>query len=280
MSTLTAELIEVARRISEELAPPPVSGALLPTEDPGPDRDGSFCAVQLGDGATGVAYVLLGDTRLRLRAIDPASLVGRDAATLAEGFASEDPGARALGLAAINALSRFLLDRAGHRPDFAANSIGSLQLSPGSRLGMVGFFPPLVKRAREAGAPLTVLELKADLVQESPELTVTLDPSRLAECRDIVCTSTALLNGSLEALLGHCRGCRELVLIGPSAGVVPDPLFARGVTGVGGAWVTDPATFMARVSRGERWGDAARKYSLRNDAAWPGLEALLRRARR
>jgi uncharacterized protein (DUF4213/DUF364 family) len=117
-------------------------------------------------------------------------------------------------------------------------------------------------------------------VQEAPGLTVTLDPARLADCSKIVCTSTALLNDTLDGLLTRVRGCREFVVIGPSAGIVPDALFSRGVTGIGGVWVNDPAALVERVARGERWSDAARKYSLRNDAAWPGLDELLRRGKR
>jgi hypothetical protein len=221
--------------------------------------------------------VLLGDTRARLQALDPAALARRDAADLAQGLVAGDAGERSVALAAVNALSRHLLDRAAFTPDFATNSMGSLALGPGDRLGMVGFFPPLVRRAREQGVPLTVIELKSELVQESPGLTVTLDPARLAGCSEVVCTSTALLNDSLDALLAHARGCREFVLIGPSAGCVPDPLFARGVTALGGAWVTDPAAFMERAGRGEPWGDASRKFSLRREG-WPGVDELLRRA--
>jgi uncharacterized protein len=143
---------------------------------------------------------------------------------------------------------------------------------------MVGYFPPLVQRARDAGIPLTVLELKEELVQEAPGLVVTLDPARLAECNKIVCTSAAILNGSLDGLLARARHATELVVVGPSASCAPDPLFARGVTAVGGAWVTDPAALADRLSRGEPWGGAARKFSVRNDAAWPGTDALLRRA--
>jgi uncharacterized protein len=144
---------------------------------------------------------------------------------------------------------------------------------------MFGFFPPLVRRARDEGVPLTVVELKSELVQEAPGLTVTLDPARLAECNKIVCTSTALLNDSLDALLVHGRGAREFVIIGPSAGCAPDPLFARGVTGIGGAWVADASSLLARAERGERWGDATRKFSLRRDA-WPGLDEIIGRAAR
>lgn len=270
----------MARRISAVLRPPAVARALVPAAGPGPQHHGSFCAVQLADGSTGVAYVLLGDGREPSPAVDPAAQAGREAIALAEGLGGGDPAARSLGLAAINALTRHLYERARFSPDFATSSLGSLALSPDDRLGMVGFFPPLVRRARDAGVPLLVLELKSELVQEAPGLTVTLDPARLAQCTKVVCTSTTLLNDSLDAVLAHARGCREFAVIGPSAGCVPDPLFARGVTAVGGAWVTDPPALLARMERGEPWGDATRKSSLRDDSSWPGLEELLRRAKR
>jgi len=274
---LAQELFDAARRIADALRPPAITRVLVPPADAGPNHHGSFCAVQLADGSTGVAYIMLRDTRDRLQSVEPARFVGRDALALGEGFTRSDPAARSLGLAALNALTRHLLDRAGFMPDLATNSLGSLALGPGDRLGMVGFFPPLVRRARDAGIPLTVLELKEELVHEGPGISVTLDPARLGDCTQIVSTSTVLLNDSLDALVSHARGCREFVVIGPSAGCVPDPLFARGVTGIGGAWVSDAPKFLERVERGERWGDASRKFSLRRDT-WPGLDELLRRA--
>ena len=279
MGTLTEELVAIAGRIARELDAPRVARVLVPAEGGRPDHHASFCAVQLADGSTGLAYVLVDGARRALQGVDAAALAGARAETLAEALTGPDAGGRSLALAAVNALGRHLLDRAGFTPDPAASSLGSLALGPGDRLGMVGFFPPLVRQARDAGVDLTVLELKEELVQRTPGLEVTLDPARLAGCAEVVCTSTTLLNGSLEALLAHARGCREFVLLGPSAGCPPDPLFARGVTATGGAWVVDADALFARAARGERWGDAARKFSLRR-AAWPGLEALLRKAAR
>jgi uncharacterized protein (DUF4213/DUF364 family) len=277
--SLAEELVATAKRIGRELRAPGIARVLVPPEGGGPDHHGSFCAVQLGDGSTGLAYVLLDGARRAMQGLDPAALADDRAEVLAERFTGPDAGARSLALAAINALTRHLLDRAGFAPDAASSSLGSLALRPGGRLGMVGFFPPLVRQARDAGVDLTVLELKEELVQRVPGLEVTLDPARLAGCAEVMCTSTTLLNGSLEALLGHARGCREFVLLGPSAGCPPDPLFARGVTATGGAWVTDPEALFARAARGQRWGDATRKFSLRR-AAWPGIEDLLRKAAR
>lgn len=275
MSSLAQDLIAVARRLEGALRPPPVARVLLPLQE-GEELRGSFCGVQLEDGSTGLSFVLLGDTRGRLASVEPRDHAGRSALALAERLGDPDPGARALALAAVNALSRHLFDRGGFTPDLAAHSIGSLPLEPGDHLGMVGFFPPLVPRARAAGIPLTVLELKPELVREEPGLTVTLDPARLAECNKIICTSATILNGSLDALLPLAARCAEFVLVGPSASCAPDPLFARGVTALGGQWVTDPAALAERLSRGEPWGDAARKFSLRREG-WPGLDALLAR---
>jgi uncharacterized protein (DUF4213/DUF364 family) len=275
--TVAQEILEAARRVAEALAPPAVARVLVPGPELGAEHHGSFCAVTLEDGSTGLCF-LLGDTLERLRAGTPARWVGQPVAELAAAFTQGDDGERSLALAAINAITRHLWRRAGYEPDFATSSLGSLAFGPGDRVGMVGFFPPLVKRAREAGVPLTVVELKPELVQESPDLTVTLDPGRLAGCTVVVSTSTVLLNASLEGLLAHARGAREFVLIGPSAGCLPDPLFARGVTAVGGAWVTDPIALLERARRGERWGDATRKFSIRREG-WPGLEELLRRAK-
>ncbi|MFZ1909755.1 MAG: DUF364 domain-containing protein, partial [Burkholderiales bacterium] len=180
-------------------------------------------------------------------------------------------------LAAINAVTQHVFRRAGYEPDLAANSIGSLQLKPGDRVGMIGFFPPLVPRVRELGLRLTVLELRAELVNEEPALTVTLDPKRLADCNKIVSTSTVLLNETLEEILFHCRHAQELALVGPSASCFPDPLFARGVTAMGGYWVLEPAVFMRRAAALEPWGDAGKKSSVQR-SAFPGTRTLLRKA--
>jgi uncharacterized protein (DUF4213/DUF364 family) len=128
---------------------PTVQCVVVPAADLRPDQHGSFCADQLAGGSTGLAYVLLAETQPRLRALDVEALPGREAIELAEWLTRDDPALRSVALAAVNALTRGLLDAARFTPDFATNSLGSLALAPGDRLGMVGFFPPLVARARE-----------------------------------------------------------------------------------------------------------------------------------
>jgi uncharacterized protein (DUF4213/DUF364 family) len=272
-----AELLALVELAAAALPLPAVAQALFPPDRRGTGKSGEFCALALGDGSVGTAFVLLGDTLARLQAHSPADYAGRPALEVARLFASGDPVERALGLAAINAVTQHVYRRAGYEPDLAADSLGSLALQSGDRVGMIGYFPPLVPRVRALGLPLTVVELRAELAREEPGLTVTLDPKRLTDCNKIVSTSTVLLNDTLEEILGHCRHAEALALVGPSASCFPDPLFARGVTSLGGYWVLDAQTFMRRAEALEPWGESGKKSCVAR-AAYPGTQTLLRKA--
>jgi len=227
-------------------------------------KDGEFGALELDDGTLGLGYVLLGDTLAELAgdANTAASVTGMDALTLAERWRSDDAPSRALGLAAVNALSRHLMDHAGFVPPTAIDSIAGLAPQPGEHIGMVGYFPPLLKQVTASGARLTVLELRADLVGERDGYTVTTDPEALRTCDKLLSTSTVLMNHSLEAVLAHCQHAKAIALIGPSAGCLPDALFARGVTAIGGTWITAPAALIAALKSGAPWSAHARKFVL------------------
>ena len=108
----------------------------------------------------------------------------------------------------------------------------------------------------------TVLELRADLVGQRDGVTVTLDPADLAGCTQVLATSTTLLNHSLEAVRAACPAARRFALIGPGAGIWPGPLFAHGVTALGGSWIVDGPAFLQALRAGESWSRHARKTLL------------------
>ncbi|MGH8745819.1 MAG: Rossmann-like domain-containing protein, partial [Burkholderiales bacterium] len=273
--TPALELLELAERAATALPLPDIAQAVFPPDRKGTGMQGEFCALRLADGSVGTAFVLLGDTLARLQERASGELVGKPALEVARLFAADDPVERALGLAAINAITQHVFRRAGYEPDLATNSLGSFRLGPGDRIGMIGYFAPLIERVRAQGLPLTIVELRAELVRNEPGLIVTLDPKRLASCNKIVSTSTVLLNDTLEDILANCRHAEELALIGPSASCFPDPLFARGVTTMGGDWVLDPAVYMRRAESLEPWSGAGKK-SCGQRAAYPGARTLLR----
>jgi uncharacterized protein len=279
VSAFAADVVALLERLAGAGPLPRVRALHLPPPAADGTRAGEFCAVELEDGSLGLSFVLLGDTLAQLRAARGRSaLAGMSALLLAQGYANDTGAQRALGFAAVNALTRHLFDRSRYEPPVAGGSIGDLDLRPGDRLGMVGLFPPLVPQVLASGAQLTVVELRADLAGARDGWHVTLDAGELARCNKILSTSTVLLNDTLESMLARCRHAEQVALVGPGAGCLPDPLFARGVTLLGGSWIVDAAAFKAALGAGEPWGGAARKFVIRRDG-YPGFDHLLADAR-
>lgn len=274
---IAIELAALLQQAFAQRPPPRVRALHLPPVPWTGSKDGEFGALELETGALGLSYLLLDDTLASIGAAagavqgaDPLALLrwwadaGEDAAS---------PARAALGFAAGNALTRELFDRAGFVPPAAGDSIGGLEPQPGESIGMVGYFPPLVKQVLARGARLTVLELRADLAGEREGHTVTLDPQDLAGCTQVLCTSTVLLNHTLERVRAACRAARRFVLVGPGAGCLPDPLFAAGVTALGGTWIRDRDAFVRALATGTPWGGTAFKFLL-TAAAYPGWDRL------
>ena len=274
--SIGADLLRSFGVLGERAALPKVRALHLPRGMASDGKQSAFCAVELEGEVLGLAYVGLGESRARLAAMDGAALSGAGPMTLLAGCASDDEAQRVLGLAAANALTRWLFDQAGFVPPESTDSLGGIRAGKGECIGMVGLFLPLLDRVLASDADLTVLELPPEEPGERGGWRVTLEAGDLAACTQVLCTSTVLLNDTLERVRAACRSAREFALIGPGAGCLPDPLFARGVTRLGGSWVTDAAGVIDALESGERWTAHARKFDL-GQGDYPGFEALLER---
>ena len=273
----TDELLALAERCAAVLAPPPVRALHLPPAFARGAKEGEFCALELADGSMGLSYALLDGTPQALLGGRPGSgLAGLPALEVARRYASPDPAVRALGFAAINAICQCLMRRAGFVPDVTTDPLGLLEPGPGDRVGMVGWFGGLARRIVDAGARLVVIEIDPSLAGEQDGYRVTLDRGELAGCDKVLSTTTLLLNDTVDEVLAACAGARRIAMVGPGGGCLPDPLFARGVTLLGGTAVVDRDGFVDALARGAPWGAYARKYVIRREA-WPGADALLAR---
>jgi uncharacterized protein (DUF4213/DUF364 family) len=276
--TATVELLaQACDRLAGHGTVARVRALHLPPRRPDDPLAGESCALELDDGSIGLSYVLFGDALDRLRA-DAPGLAGAAALALAGGLGASAQARRGidrtLGLAAANALTAWIFGRAGYAPPPATDSIASIDPQPGERVGMVGYFAPLLPAIAAARVSLVVVELREDLLGERDGVSVTADPAALADCDKVVATGTVLLNGTLERMRAAARRARRFALIGPSAGLLPDALFDAGVTDLGGSWIEDGPAFLDALRRGERRGRSARKFTL-DARAYPGLPALL-----
>ena len=256
------ECLALAAACVRRLGPRHVARAVVPEPHPDPARDAEFGLLTLDDGSAGLYYAWLGDTQRHMASRYPAdTLVGRDALELAMTFRRGDDAARSLAVAALNALTASFWRARAYMPPPATDSFG-LRLKPAGKLGMVGNFPSLIRQARAQGIAVTVLERKAHMVTHEAGLEITLDPTALAGCDQIICTAATLLNDTLDEVLGYCAPDAEVAVVGPTAGVLPEPLFARGVAVVGGTLILDAEEAGRRLASGQKLGDTGYRYRL------------------
>lgn len=256
------EFRKIVITLAERFTLPPIEKMFFPPlYAGGQPRNAEFMAMGLEGGAAGISFVLMGDKAAAsaYNQLGPELFIGKDPVPLALAFGSHDPVKEMISLAAINAISHYAMDKMGMVVDTTSDSLGLLDLCASDRIGMVGLFMPLMAEIKKTGAELLLLEKKGELINKFPHLNITLDPSALESCNKILCTSTVILNNSLDEIMAHCRPDAFVSIVGPTAGYFPDPVFARGVDVVGGRMVTDSDAFFNLLVQGKKWGDATRK---------------------
>ncbi len=270
--SILPEILALTRTIHDEFALPRVRRVYVP-----PVRHdkahADFGLVILDDGSAGLFYVSQQEPLSRLCEATKGTASGSPVWELARELTSHDIGRRALAFGAASAITQHFLNRAGYKTPTRRG----MDYTPQDHVGMVGLFPSLVDRLRQRGIPLTVIEQRTELMQSDTNFQVTLDPAQLSACNKILCTAATLLNDTIDVILPHCTGATWITVIGPSAGCLPDPLFARGVHTVGGSRVIDAYVLLARMQAGEPWRDSVEKYVL-EASQYPGFTALRARA--
>jgi len=278
--TIKNELLELTQHVSRQFEVPAVRRVFIPEPDPGPDKNTEFGILALEDGSAGLYYAWLGVSQHGMSERFPAhDISSRTTMTLVRYFSSVDEAECSIGMAAINAITQSTFRRAGYVPAPAVDSLGALDIRSGDHIGMVGYFPSLVRRLRERGVRATVIEKKEKFIGTEGTVTVVTDPERLRECNKVLSTAATLLNNSIDTILEYVKGAEAVVLVGPTAGFFPDPLFAHGVTALGGTQILDADVAIERQQGNEKMGDSARRYIIQR-REYPGVEHLLEKIRR
>lgn len=203
-----------------------------------------YTAVRLASGQAGVAWTPKSDSSSCTHFHDAGTLAGRPVGELLEFLVDENSDlARAVGLATANALLAAL----PHPPASKEEVIASLNITPGERVAMAGYFGPVVSRLREIGCRLDIVELASHHAD-------TLPPEQgheaLASCDVAILTGTSLINGTCDDLLAGLGSPRAAVLLGPSSPLCPEVFNGTGITHVAGSRVRDSEAVLRVISEG------------------------------
>lgn len=66
----------------------------------------------------------------------------------------------------------------------------------------------------------------------------------------IIITGLTLLNNTIDNLLSFIPANKQVVVVGPTAGLIPDILFKHNVSIIGSTKITDPERMFTVVSEG------------------------------
>ena len=165
--SVRTELREMALKLASSTAIPTIAGIVFPPYvEGGQSRNAEFMALALEGGAGGISYLLLPDERIEeVRHLDPQQFVSKRTEELAADFGCDDPLKDMIALAAINAICQHVMRVSDFTFDDATDSLGLMDLREGDVVGMVGFFPPLLKYLRKVDARLIIIEKDSRLVE-------------------------------------------------------------------------------------------------------------------
>jgi len=206
-----------------------------------------YTGVTLENGDTGVAYTFRENAAAGCSVfMGKRPLAGRATTEILEYLGSSEGVESTVGLAVEGDILSVL-------------SIGFMD-----RVGMVGYFGPLVAPVEKRVRELVIFERNA--ARSDRVLPAEAAYEELPRCDVAIITSTALILGGMDRLLEAAAKCREIALVGASTPLMPEVFAPLGVTLLSGIIVTDGPGILQIVSEGGGmgfFGQRIRKVNVR-----------------
>ena len=223
-----------------------------------------FTGIKLSDGSGGMCFTPIKEIPEAVccpssaRAMPyPGKFVGKPVAEFLRDLPHVSPLKKAIGIAILNALSescrkRSPVDR-GFVTETGKDALDMISLPDAGYVVIVGALVPIIRRLKARGKPFGILEL--DLRTLKPDELPFAIPHENADMEIrmadlLIITGTTLINNTLEPLLASARPGAEIVVVGPTASMLPGAFFRRGVTVLGGDVVTDPDRLLETIAEG------------------------------
>ena len=209
-----------------------------------------YTGVKLSSGHGGVAYTFIEETAPFLHEIclsikeDVSGITLRKAVKFASSWNLIEAS---IGVATLNATSSIVFEKEAGKYHFSNIDVTDL-VEKDDKVVMVGLFKPIIASILKKTSKLVVIE-RCPVKMESIEVLPDFAAEYIVPKADVVIvTGSTLVNKTLDRLLELGKNAREFILLGPTASVVPDPLFKRGATAIMGARITNVDLMLKVVS--------------------------------
>jgi uncharacterized protein (DUF4213/DUF364 family) len=175
-----------------------------------------YTAAVTSDGGIGIAYTYFEDKKSCTLLNETVDYEGRPASELLEKIKSDATIERSMALALVNALN---YQNALQSPEDENNEImfEKFKITKGTKVAMVGYFGPLIKRFEQREAVLDILDQSRGLGRMEDFY------KKLKNWADVLfLTSTSILNNSTEEILANVHAKVKTIMLGPSTPMVAE----------------------------------------------------------
>ncbi len=220
-----------------------------------------FSGVKLSNGEGGICFTPVKEIPEAVccpssaRAMpNSGKLAGQPVAEYIDRLQNGGPLQKALGIAVLNALSSTCW-RNNHPADYnlkiGADPVENLIISDDAKVVVIGALVPYIRLLKTRGQPFHILE-KDPRTLKADEMPYFCPQEKARECIAsadlLIITGTTLINNTLEDILRQMQGSTEAILVGPTASMLPEAFFSRGIKAIGGISVTDPDRLLDTLS--------------------------------
>jgi hypothetical protein len=131
------------------------------------------------------------------------------------------------------------------------DALESAKLSKDDEVVMVGAFKSFIKFLRSK-VKLRVYDKNKELLRMlnlAEEQDVSLNEA-LRSCDVAIITGSSIVNHTIDEILKNVKGAKEVMVVGATASMIPEPFFNRGATMLAGVKVNNPNLALKVVSEG------------------------------
>lgn len=215
-------------------------------------------AIKLSDGTIGLASSEE-DSNIHcdrdLRDFNEFSPLKIKDKTLKELFYTNKKNAltNSLRICAFNAIALGLRSKGKYKIKYNTDPIKLIDLEKNKQITVVGAFHNIIDKISKTNSTLKVLELdKSAMLERHIKYFYAAENYKetLPESDVVLITGLTLVNNTFDELLKYCNPSSQIVIIGPSAGLIPVLMFDKGVDIIATTEIDKPELVFDLVSQG------------------------------
>lgn len=222
-----------------------------------------FTGVKLSTGHAGVAFTPIGEIpeavccpTTAARMPQAGNIDGSPVSEILKYTLDTNVLKSAIGVATLNACSQLVIeseDGAEYQIIKDADGFDLLKIQPNETVTLIGAFGPYIRRLKMMGNPFYIVEKNPQTLRED-EMKYFRAESEMSppiEKSDaIIITGTSIVNHTIDHILSLITNGKHTAIIGPTASMIPDAFFKRGVAVMAGVQILNAESMIKILKQG------------------------------